>query len=124
MIHRTIHEWESVPVEGSDGNRNGFTCLQADALLAAARSHPLANEHGTNILIDRHDRLVAQQMVGMLACGGCSLEILPKVEPSLADSGQAVENVDTVRTRLIRMLDVALDLKLALGEAADIARQP
>src|SRR5690606_4741773 len=43
---------------------------------------------------------------------------------SLADSGQAVENVDTVRTRLIRMLDIALDLKLALGEAADIARQP
>ncbi len=39
-----------------------ITRAQADALHAAACSHPLAHEDATNILVYRRDRIVARQM--------------------------------------------------------------
>lgn len=96
----------------------GITRSQAKALLAAARAHPLANATASNILYERNDHLHASQMVGVIAARDCSLEILPKVDPEAAD-----EQVERVRSRLVDMLDVALDLKLGAGEAARIASQ-
>lgn len=122
MTHLTVREWGSVPV-GQDKSGTCFTRAQADTLLGAVRGHPLAHDEGTNILIDRHDRLIARQMVGMVAGGGCSLEILPKVDPDSRDDLSEGEEPDAVRRRLVRMLDVALGLNLALGGSADIARQ-
>jgi 5-methylcytosine-specific restriction enzyme subunit McrC len=58
-------------------------------------------------------------MVGVVAGEGCSLEILPKVDPDSADG----ETDGTVRTRLVRMLDVALGLDLVAGPAAEMERQ-
>nr|WP_280526285.1 restriction endonuclease [Novosphingobium marinum] len=58
-------------------------------------------------------------MVGMVAARGCSLEILPKVDPDAAEDEQA----QSVRRRLVRMLDVALGLDLDLGGEAAIHRQ-
>jgi 5-methylcytosine-specific restriction enzyme subunit McrC len=107
-----VTEYGRVPI--------GPDCLtrsQANALLAAARAHPLANVSASNILYERNDHLHASHMVGVIAARDCSLEILPKVDPEAPD-----EEVDTVRSRLVDMLDVALDLKLGAGEAARIAR--
>ncbi|WP_027443691.1 McrC family protein [Erythrobacter cryptus] len=114
MTHLTIREWGHARF----GER-GLSRAQAHALHAEACQHPLAREDATNILVLGRDRLVARQMVGMVAARGCSLEILPKVDP---DAG-AEESDDTVRARLVRMLDVALGLDLDLGAEAAIARQ-
>ncbi|VTR57513.1 McrBC 5-methylcytosine restriction system component [Serratia fonticola] len=108
MTHLTVHEWGGVCVgtESSTNAPHAFTRTQANALLAAARTHPLANRHGTNILIDHHNKIIAGQMVGVIAAPGCSLEILPKIDDENA----------TTRHRLIRMLDVAFELKLAMDK--------
>lgn len=114
MTHLTIHEWGHARF----GER-GLSREQAHALHAEACQHPLAREDATNILVLGRDRLVARQMVGMVAAKGCSLEILPKVDP---DAG-ADESDATIRSRLVRMLDVALGLDLDLGSEAAIERQ-
>lgn len=119
MTHLTVHEWGRIGVHNGTGlvSEKTFTRSQANALLLAARSHPLANRSGTNILVDRYSEIRAQQVVGVIAAPGCSLEILPKID-SAADEGD-----ETIRTRLISMLDVALGLKLGDGQALAMARQ-
>lgn len=119
MTHLTVHEWGSASVcTGNDNDgSHAFTRAQANALLAAARAHPLANQHGTNILIDRHREIIAGQMVGVIAAPGCSLEILPKIDSEVAEPDGAI------RHRLVRMLDVALGLNLGDGQTAAMARQ-
>ena len=119
MTHLTVHEWGRIGVNNGTGlvSEKTFTRSQANALLLAARSHPLANRSGTNILVDRYSEIRAQQVVGVIAAPGCSLEILPKID-SAADEGD-----ETIRTRLISMLDVALGLKLGDGQALAMARQ-
>lgn len=119
MTHLTAHEWGRVAVHNGTGPapEQAFTRNQANALLLAGRSHPLANRTGTNILVDRYTEIWAQQVVGVIAAPGCSLEILPKID---AASG---ENDETIRTRLVSMLDVAQGLKLGDGQALAMARQ-
>lgn len=114
-----VHEWGRIGVHNGtgEGQEKTFTRSQTNALLRAARSHPLANRSGTNILVDRYSEMWAQQVVGVIAAPGCSLEILPKID-SAADEGD-----ETIRTRLIYMLDVALNLKLGDGQALAMARQ-
>lgn len=112
-MHATTHEWGRVAV--GDG---GFSRAQANALLAAARAHAIGGAEGTDILCDHHDHLTARQVVGVIAGRGCSLEILPKVDPAGGD-----ETVSTVRGRLVHMLDVALGLDLSTGEAAALAHR-
>lgn len=107
MTHLTVHEWGRVDV-----GEGGFARYQADALLAASRRHALGGTDGTDILCDHNRFLRARQMVGVIAGRGCSLEILPKVDPAGAS-----EDARTVRARLIHMLDVALGLDLSAGEA-------
>lgn len=113
MTHSTVHEWGRVEL-----GPGGFTRGQADRLLAAARAHPLGGAEGTDVLCDHHRYLRARQMVGVIAGRGCSLEILPKVDPAGLD-----ETAGTVRARLVHMLDVALGLELSSGEAAAMAHQ-
>ncbi|MEQ1515688.1 MAG: hypothetical protein ABL931_04260 [Usitatibacteraceae bacterium] len=113
MTHLTVHEWGRVAV-GS----GGFDRHQADALLAAARQHPNGGVEGTEILCDHHRFLRARQMVGVIAGRDCSLEILPKVDP-MGDE----ENAESVRARLVHMLDMALGLDISTGETAAIAHR-
>lgn len=113
MTHATVHEWGRVAV-----GEGGFTRAQSDALLAAARRHPVGGVEGTGILCDHHRHLTARQAVGVLAGRGCSLEILPKLDPAGADEAAA-----TVRARLVHMIDVALGLDLSTGEAAAMAHR-
>lgn len=114
MTHVTIREWGHIRF-----GENGLTPKHAHAIHAAACEHPLAREDATNVLVLGRDRIIARQMVGMVAAKGCSLEILPKVDPD----ADAVEDENTVRSRLVRMLDVALGLDLDIGAEAAIARQ-
>jgi 5-methylcytosine-specific restriction enzyme subunit McrC len=119
MTHLTVHEWGRIGVHNGSGvgSEKTFTRSQTNALFVAARSHPLSNRSGTNILVDRYSEIWAQQVVGVIAAPGCSLEILPKID-SAAEEGD-----ETIRTRLISMLDVALGLKLGDGQALAMARQ-
>lgn len=119
MTHLTVHEWGRVGVHNGSGQgpEKTFARSQVNALLLAARSHPLANRSGTNILVDSYSEIWAQQVVGVIAAPGSSLEILPKIDTT------ADENDETIRTRLVTMLDVALGLKLGDGQALAMACQ-
>jgi len=119
VTHLTVHEWGCKDVHNATdaAPNDGFTRSQANALLRAARSHRLANQSGTNILVDRYSEIRAQQVVGVIAAPGCSLEILPKIEAASDESDE------TIRNRLVAMLDVALGLKLGNGQALAMARQ-
>lgn len=118
MTHIAISEWGKVPVHETAGEADGFTRAQANALIEAARAHPLGGTDGTGILTDHYRYLRAGQMVGVLAAGDCSLEILPKIDPTAPD-----ESRPTARARLIQMLDVALGLGVGSGAQAAMAVQ-
>ncbi|CAD7339418.1 calmodulin-binding protein [Sphingomonadales bacterium 56] len=111
MTHLHVPEWGRVAI-GPDG----FSLAQAEALLAAARAHPMGGGDGGAILTDHRHHLRAKQMVGVIAAPGCSLEILPKVDPD-GDLG----DLPTVRSRLISLLDLALGLNLAEGAQTAMA---
>jgi 5-methylcytosine-specific restriction enzyme subunit McrC len=124
MTHLTVREWGDVRVESIAGRSKAFTDRQAIALCNAARAHPNANRHGTNILIDRRDKLVAQQMVGVLSAPDCSLEILPKLDPDAPeamDANACEAERQSARIRLVQMLDVAFELGLSAGSGDSMA---
>jgi len=120
MTHRAVSEWGKVAVGGSSdvsgGASSGFTVRQAEALVTAARAHPLGGTDGGQILADHRHHLRAKQMVGVLAAPGCSLEILPKVDPEAPD-----ESAHTVQRRLVSLIDLALGLDIGDGGAAAMA---
>lgn len=111
MTHRAVSEWGKVTV-----GPGGFTVREAEALMAAARAHPLGGDEGAGILSDHRHHLRARQMVGVLAAPGCSLEILPKIDLDAPD-----EHVPTVRGRLVSLIDLALGLDIGDGQAAAMA---
>ena len=115
MTHLSICEWGQVSI---GLGHESFSDDQAKALLSAAREHPCANKHGTNILIDRRTFLCAQQVVGVIAAKGCSLEILPKVDPNESEPDQQKS-----RVQLIKMLDIAYKLNLSEGRQSALATQ-
>ena len=119
MTHFTVREWGRVGVHSDEGliPAQHFSRRQANALLAAARAHPLGGNEGTAILSDHHRHLTARQQVGVIAAAGCSLEILPKIDREDA------QDEEGVRRRLVHMLDVALGLNIGDGQAAAMAKQ-
>jgi 5-methylcytosine-specific restriction enzyme subunit McrC len=119
MTHLSVLEWGRVPV-----GMGGFTRAQADRLLAAARAHPSGGNDGTSILIDHYRWLRSQQVVGVLAAEGCSLEILPKMDEfNEAGEKKYTTGPAAIRYRLVHMLDVALGLEIGTGNQAEMARQ-
>jgi len=119
MSHLAVSEWGRIAVLDRPGEQ-GFTRPQANALIAAARAHPLGGDEGTAILRDHFRHLTAGQMVGVIAAPGCSLEIFPKIDRLDTASD---EGLHTVRERVVRMLDVALGLDIGDGAASAMARQ-
>ena len=117
MTHRSVAEWGELPVSAS-GCAKGFSVREAEALVAAARDHVLGGESGAGILSDHRHYLKARQMVGVISAPGCSLEILPKVDPEAP-----AEHAPTVRRQLISLLDLALDLGIGEGGALGMAHQ-
>lgn len=110
MTHLPCREWGSVAVS-SQGGAEAFSTRQAEALVGAARAHPLGGKNGRAILTHYHAHLKAGQMVGVLAAQGCSLEILPKLDPSKPAEGEP-----TVRAGLVMLIDLALDLGIDAGD--------
>lgn len=119
MIHRSVSEWAYLPIEQSV--EGAFTREHADRLIAVARSTPLGGADGTGILTDHHGRLRAQQVVGVIAAEGCTLEILPKIEG--LGSGDDEASRTRIRQRLVHMLAVAHDLDLAVGDSTPLGTQ-
>ncbi|WP_188583294.1 hypothetical protein P7L64_11785 [Tistrella bauzanensis] len=111
MTHLSVHEWGRVRV-----GIGGFSVSQAEMLVAAARAHPLGGDSGSGILADHRHFLQAKQMVGVISGPGCSLEILPKIDPEALD-----DDVPTVRRRLVALLDLVLGLNLGSGAHAPMA---
>ncbi|KRC81305.1 McrC family protein [Sphingomonas sp. Root241] len=118
MIHRSVTEWGYVPIEPE--GEGAFTRRRADRLIAVARA-ALGGDDGTGILTDHHKRLRAQQVVGVIAAEGCTLEILPKIEG--LGTGEDEASRTRIREQLIHMLAVAYDLDLAIGEATPLGTQ-
>ena len=119
MIHRTVSEWSYLPIEPS-GN-GAFTRDHADRLIAVAGTTGIGGSDGGRIFTDHHRRLRAQQVVGVIAAPGCSVEILPKIEG--LGTGEDEASRTNIRGRLIHMLAAAYDLDLATGEAIRLGSQ-
>jgi 5-methylcytosine-specific restriction enzyme subunit McrC len=109
----TVHEGGRLPYGNDDG---AIPEAMADRLAAVARASPLAGQNGSLVLEHGRHALRAGQMVGIVVARDCALEILPKID----GIGTADDDVQHgwIRDRLIHMLAVALDLKIAGGPVA------
>jgi 5-methylcytosine-specific restriction enzyme subunit McrC len=110
MIHRTVKEWDYLHIEPASNGPGALTRPFADRLLKVARGTKIGGDGGEQILVDGSSRLRAQQVVGVLAAKGVTLEILPKIEGANEDQA--------IRQSLIHMLAVVLDLAISAGSAA------
>ena len=105
----TCREWEQLKT-GDDG----LTEREANRLHAAAtRVARRLKAPRHDVLTRTRDGLKAGQTVGILSVPGRTVEILPKIDR---------EN-DAVRKALIRMLAVALDVRIAAGELSALDTQ-
>lgn len=118
MNSYTVREWDKLAYGDGDGQ---IPAEVADQLAALAGRSQFAGSGGSGVLEHGRHALRARGVVGILATGNCSLEILPKIDVA------AEENVEqqnaAIRKRLIHMLAVALNLKLDLGSMTKLAWQ-
>lgn len=112
MIRRTILEWETIRYgEAADE----MPVVAADRIAVVAAASPLAGRGGGGVLEHGRKGLRARGVVGVIAAQGCALEILPKIDVA---GGSDAETTGNIRQRLVHMLAVALDLKIAAGQVA------
>ena len=105
----TLREWETLPV-----GEGGLTETEARRLHALAeRAARRLKLPETAVLTRTRRGLKAGQVVGVLAVPGRTVEILPKIDD---DDG-------AVRAALVRMLAVALDLRVADADLAALDTQ-
>ncbi len=105
----TCREWGQLKT-GDDG----LTAREADRLhAAAARVARRLKAPQHDVLARTPDGLKAGQTVGILSVPGRTVEILPKID------GED----DAVRKAFIRMLAVALDVRIAAGELSALDTQ-
>ncbi|QVM85182.1 McrC family protein [Novosphingobium decolorationis] len=116
MRHLACPEWGRIAV-AQKGAQGALSPREALALEQAARSHPLGGRDGCAILTHYRDHVKVGQLVGVLSAPGISLEILPKIDPA-----SHLDNRSSLRARLVSLIDLAHDLRLAEGEAAAMAR--
>lgn len=110
MIRRTILEWETLRYGDA---ADEIPDHAADRFAAVAAASPLAGRGGGGVLDHGRKALRARGVVGVIAAGGCALEILPKIDIPNEDGSQAT---GSIRRRLVHMLAVALDLKIDAGQ--------
>ena len=106
---RCIREWEELRI-GGDGFSEGDANRLHRVAERAARRLRLPEDA---VLTRTAAGVKAGQVVGVLAAPGSTLEILPKID---GEDG-------TVRAALIRMLAVALELRVADGEITALQTQ-
>lgn len=85
--------------------------LFADRLVKAANSFAFPGHGDGGVLVDGRKELRARGVVGVIAAEGCCLEILPKIATGNEPNAQ-------IRKRLVQMLSVVLDMKIATGSGA------
>lgn len=113
MIRRSLREWGYLQI-AEDGGDEVVSRAIADNLVATARASRVGGEEGEAILVNGHNRLRAQQIVGVLCSSRATLEILPKID-GLDDGG--------TRQRLVHMLARVFELDVASGALADLGWQ-
>jgi 5-methylcytosine-specific restriction enzyme subunit McrC len=118
MIRRSVLEWKKMPYgEGQED----IPEWAADRIARVAKASPLGGKDGARILQHGRTSIRAQQVVGIIAAEGCTLEILPKID-GLGD-GKSVSSQAAIRRNLVHMLAVALDLDIAAGSITDLGWQ-
>ncbi|AOF88325.1 restriction endonuclease [Sinorhizobium sp. RAC02] len=110
MIRRTVLEWSSIKYGPAPDE---IPAEVADRIAAVASASPLARRGKAGVLEHGRKALRARGVVGVVAAGGCALEILPKIDTPGEEGREAI---GTVRRRLVHMLAVALDLKIEAGQ--------
>ena len=113
----TVREWDKLAYGEAEGQIPGH---HADGGGLSARS-TFAGRGGSGVLEHGRNALRARGVVGILAAGDASLEILPKIDVAPGETPDH-ENA-AIRKRLVHMLAVALDLKIDLGVITDLAWQ-
>lgn len=113
MAHYALFEWES---RGFTGD-HAIPLADARRLVMAAAA-PAKRLKGSQRAFDfGQDALTARNLVGMIAAGDASCEILPKVDRD--EPGDA----PALRHQLVRMLGVAHDLPIADDAATTLDTQ-
>lgn len=114
----TVREWDKLAYgEGVGQILDGH----AERLAALAARSAFAGRGGSGVLEHGRHALRARGVVGILAAGEASLEILPKIDVA---PGETTDHQNAaIRKRLVHMLAVALDLKIDLGVITDLAWQ-
>lgn len=113
----TLREWSylSVSEDGEDGSLTAFEADRLHAVAQAAeRDLRLGVGDSDRVLQHLRSRVRAQQVVGILAAAGVTVEILPKVDDQ---SDEAVRHV------LVEMLAKAFNLPIAPGRLAELSQQ-
>lgn len=118
MIRRTILEWEKLPYGPDSSDITTIPQEAADRLAVVAQGSTLSGRGGGGILEHGRHALRARGMVGVMVAEGCTLEILPKIDPVV--EGSADVRDAAIRRRLIHMISVALDLKIDVGAIAEL----
>lgn len=118
MIQRTVLEWRKLHYgDGPDQ----IPAHIADRIAQAAKASSLGGEDGARIIQHGAKSIRAQQVVGVIAADGCTLEILPKID-GLGD-GQSSVSQAAIRKNLVNMLAVVLDLEIASGRITELGWQ-
>ncbi|WP_024510058.1 hypothetical protein [Bradyrhizobium sp. ARR65] len=118
MIRRTILEWQSLRYGPGDDRIPEWA---ADRIASVARKSPLGGEGGARVLSHGRNEIRAGQVVGMIAAEDCALEILPKIDfAGVSDSGAVNKQI---RTQLVHMLAVVLDLDIDAGNITNLGWQ-
>ena len=113
MIRRSVREWDYIPIE--EPGPESFSRTAADRVVECAAAIRSAGLDGERVLINHPKKLRAQQVVGVIAADGVTLEILPKIDGNESDA--------VARRSLIHMLAVVLDLDIAEGALTDLGWQ-
>ncbi|MEA1071737.1 McrC family protein [Sphingomonas sp. LY160] len=114
MIRRTILEWDTIRYGDAPDE---IPAQVADRIAAVAAASPLAGRGGSGILEHGRRALRARGVVGVIAAGDSSLEILPKIDIPGEDGNRAT---GSIRRRLVHMLAVVLDLKIDAGKVTTL----
>lgn len=117
MIRRTVLEWETIA--HGDGPTQ-IPAHAADRIAAAAAASLHAGRSGDGVLEHRRRGLRAKSIVGVVAADGCLVEILPKIE---VDGQEGLDATGAIRSRLVHMIAVALDLKIDVGQVTALQWQ-
>ncbi|YBV96847.1 McrC family protein [Phyllobacteriaceae bacterium JZ32] len=114
----TIREWDKLAYGEGEGQ---ILERHADRLASLAARSAFAGRGGSGVLEHGRHALRAHGVVGILAAGDASLEILPKIEVA---PGETTDHQNAaIRKRLVHMLAVALDLEIDLGVITNLAWQ-